>query len=260
MDVSLIGRYLSYLISGKSKFYIHSPFIYEFVMEVINDKRHYYDFDRIESMRLKLLDFKKEVEVLDLGAGSHGSNASTRKVSDICKLAACSPKNGRLLFSICQKYKPRNILELGTSLGIGTAYLATARKSAQVYTIEGAPAIAGLARTNLKHLGLQNIHSYIGSFSDVLPTVLNDMGQVDLAYIDGHHDEEATIAYFNRIKPFLHSDSIVIFDDINWSNGMYAAWQAIEADPDVIIALNLFRLGVVFFKEDVAKQAMKLYY
>jgi len=211
-------------------------------------------------LRKKLTEYDRSVEVVDLGAGSRVDNSSERKVSQIAKSVSTPKKSGQLLFRICQHYKPKNIIELGTSLGIGTVYLANGYGDANVHTIEGSPEIAKLARANFDFLKEENIESHTGSFDEVLPQVLNRLESVDLAFIDGNHRKEPTLRYFDLLKKKKTNESIFVFDDIHWSSEMYEAWQTIAADPEVTVALDLFSLGIVFFRADIAKQQMSLYF
>lgn len=202
----------------------------------------------------------QSIEVEDLGAGSRVSKGKQRKVADIARAAAITPKAGQLLFRIAQFYKPKTMLELGTSLGIGSIYLANGMLNGQLYTIEGSPKVADIAQHNFKNLKETNITSLVGSFDDHLPNLLGKLKQVDLAFIDGNHRKEPTLRYFRQIKEYCTADSILIFDDIHWSNEMYSAWQEIQSDQDVTVSLDLFRLGIVFFRKDIAKQNVQLYF
>ena len=61
-------------------------------------------------------------------------------------------------------------------------------------------------------------------FDDAIDDFLHEgLSGIDIADIDGHHEKLATLHYFERIKPMLNPDSVVIFDDIYWSKDMYDA-------------------------------------
>ena len=148
-----------------------------------------------------------------------------------------------------KKYKPARIIELGTSLGISAAYLAKADPQTEVITIEGSPEIAKLAAENFKTLGIQNIIQRTGDFNQVLPELLNDQ-EAGLVFIDGNHRYEPTVRYFEWILPHTGDDSILIFDDIHWSPEMEKAWAAISAHPSVTCSIDLFFLGMIFFRSE----------
>lgn len=257
----LIRQYLVYLLKAKNAHGVHSPFVFEFINDVLKDKRHYYAFDEIKKLRAEMYANQTLLNVEDFGAGSHKQNFKQRKVCDIARTAGRNEKFGQLLFRIIQKYKPLQIVELGTSMGLGTAYIALANQEAQVSSIEGSHEIAEQAAKHFAQLNIHNIAQHTGNFDVVLTDILKGIGQVDLLFVDGNHRMKPTLQYFNEAKPFLHPQSIVIFDDIHWSEEMHAAWQIIKDDPMVTLSLDLFYFGIVFFqKEFKVKQDFVLRY
>lgn len=146
-------------------------------------------------------------------------------------------------------------MELGTSLGITTSYLALASPHAKVLTIEGAPEVAALAQAHFKHLGLQNVAQIVGNFNDTLPTALQQMPHPDLVYIDGNHRCQPTLHYFHTLLPTVQDHTILVFDDIHWSKEMETAWATIKSHPEVTLTIDLFFIGLVFFSHNFkAKQ------
>lgn len=251
---SYIRRYLSYLFKAKTKYYIHSPFVYQLCEEVIFDKRHYYAFEDIAYLRKKLLTSKEIIKVTDYGAGSQVFKKEQRAISKIVKHASIPPKFGRLLFRLVHHFSPCNILELGTSLGMSTLYQAKAMPSANIISLEGCPNTAQIARSNFSVLQAHNIDVVVGQFKDTLSTVLKKFETLDFIFIDGHHQQEATLSYFEQCLPFIHNNSIIIFDDIHWSSGMEKAWQAIKKHPNISVTIDVFKFGIVFFRKEQEKE------
>src|SRR5258708_15112664 len=240
----LAQKYLwYYLTAANGKGHgIHSPFVFDFVTKLLNDSQPYAAYEPIERLRRRLHGNNTMINLADMGAGSaYKSAMHTRSIADIAKRAAKPRRLGQLLYRVARHYKPTRILELGTSLGISTAYLAADAPAATVYTIEGAPAIAALAGDNLQTLGLP-AKCITGSFDDVLPNLLPAIHPIDLVFIDGNHRQEPTLHYFNLLLPHLSKNSILIFDDIHWSAEMEAAWATIKADPHVLLTIDLFFL------------------
>jgi predicted O-methyltransferase YrrM len=248
--VSLGFKYVQYFVmaqNGKGHG-IHSPFVFDFITLVLNDTGEYYCYELLEVHRAELLKNKNEIEVLDLGAGSRKGTTVQRRISDIARNALKPAKFSRLLFRMANYFKSQTILELGTSLGITTSYLAYADHAAKVLTMEGVPAIADLARNHFGLLGLKNIELLEGNFDDTLQTALGRLNKVDFAYIDGNHRFEPTVRYFKQMFPTLHADSVVVFDDIHWSEEMEQAWEAVKKEDGVTLTIDLFFIGIVFFK------------
>ena len=158
-------------------------------------------------------------------------------------------KYGFLLYRIARFFKPRTILELGTSFGITTSYLAKAAPAAKVYTLEGSPAIARIARQNFSSLSIHNITLVEGDFDNTLSPLLGRLQAVDLAFVDGNHQKIPTISYFEQLLEKKNEDSVFIFDDIYWSPGMEEAWKAIKDHAAVTLSIDLFFVGIVFFKQ-----------
>ena len=246
----LIKQYLIYLWKARSAHGVHSPFVFQFINEVLKDERHFYFFDEIKKLRNEMYADKTLLNFEDFGSGSHLNYLKQRAVNDIAKTAGRNEEFGKLLFRIVNKYKPQCILELGTSMGLGTAYLATADTESQVHTIEGSKEIAAQAKKHFAKLGIANITQHVGNFDEVLSPILQQLQRIDLLFVDGNHRRIPTLTYFENAKPFLHQNSIVIFDDIHWSEEMHEAWHMIKADPMVTLSIDLFYFGIVFFQSD----------
>lgn len=229
---------------------VHSPFVFDFIVHVLNDKTGYPAYGRVEGLRRQLLTDEQLLTVEDFGAGSALGHTRQRKVAAIARHAAKSRKLSQLLFRIAHYYRPATILELGTSLGVSSAYLAMAHPGAKVVTGEGSGAVAEKARANFQQLALNNIQLVQGNFDDTLPAMLQQLGPVGLAFLDGNHRLEPTLRYFEQILSHTGEQSIVILDDIHWSDGMEQAWQQVKEHPAVTLTIDLFFVGLVFFRKD----------
>jgi predicted O-methyltransferase YrrM len=231
---------------------IHSPFVFDFVTGVLNDKRNFSFYNKIENLRSQLLHDNTMIEVEDFGAGSTIHKLSQRTISAIAKNSASSAKQGQLLFKIANYYHPNTIIELGTSLGIATAYLASANINANMVTLEGSAAISDIAEKNFQKLGLNNIEIVKGNFDDTLSDVIGKKIEslIDLAYIDGNHRKESTLKYFNMLLARTGDSSVIVFDDIHWSWDMEEAWNEIKSDSRALLTIDLFFIGLVFFRKD----------
>lgn len=253
----LAKKYLRYwLTSDNGKGHgMHSPFVFQFILHVLNNKSGYVPPAEIEQLRKVLLHDKRVLEIEDFGAGSRVVVNKKRQVSELANTALKPKKYAQLLFRLVSHYRPQIILELGTSLGITTSYFSAANPSAQIETIEGSRAIAGVAAENFEKLKLKNIQQAVGNFDAVLPGIIKKMPGIDLAYIDGNHRYQPTMSYFQLLLPAMHNDSILVFDDIHWSKEMEMAWEEIKQHPGVKCTVDVFFLGFVFFrKEFKAKQ------
>lgn len=248
----LAAKYIKYYLTasnGKGHG-IHSPFVFDFIIHVLNDKKKYPAYILIEQQRKKMLADKRILEIEDFGAGSTAGNHKKRSIDSIARSALKSKKLGQLLFRIAKHYQPATMLELGTSLGLSAAYLASGHPPGKLITCEGAAAVASIAKENFTALGIKNIETVTGSFDHVLPGILKNTNQLQLVFIDGNHRKAPTLQYFHQIIAAIQMPAIVIFDDIHWSVDMEEAWQEIKDHSSVILTVDLFFMGLVFFSPD----------
>ena len=257
-QLSYALRYVKYALKAKDEHSLHSPFLFELYENAIKPNAAYYKFKEVEAVRSQMLSDETKINVVDLGAGSRVSKSNQRKVSSIAKHAVKPAKYGQLLFRLVNYFKPQIILELGTSLGITTSYLASVNSNAKVITFEGSPEIAKLALANFEKLGIDNVELVEGNFDVTLATKLSQVEQIDFAFIDGNHQKQPTLDYFEQIIARSHNDTVIVFDDIHWSSGMEEAWNIIKADERVSITLDFFYLGVAFLRKEQVKQEFVL--
>jgi len=229
---------------------IHSPFVFDFISKVLCDENGYPEYAKVESLRKKLLRERTELTMEDYGAGSASSPSNKRSVASIAKRAVKSKKFGQLLFRIVRNYQPQSIIELGTSLGVTTSYLALANPGSNLVTLEGSSEIVGVARENLRHLQVENTRIVEGNFDYTLPAVLYQLPTIDFAFVDGNHRREPTENYFNWLLAKSSTNSIFVFDDIHWSKEMEHAWHNISNNFAVRCSIDLFFMGIVFFRQE----------
>jgi predicted O-methyltransferase YrrM len=229
---------------------IHSPFIFQFVTKILNDKLHYTDYDNVEELRKLLLNDHTIIKIEDFGAGSSVNKSCDRTIGTITENSAKPAKQGQLLYRMVKTFQPNSILELGTSLGLTTSYLSLANPQANIYTMEGSDEVALKALSNFKKLGLKNISMIRGNFDETFVPLINSQSSIDFCFVDGNHRFEPTLRYFNALLPLVQNDSILIFDDIHWSREMEQAWDTIKSNPAVRCSIDLFSIGILFFREE----------
>ena len=252
--------YLKYLIRSIHLHGIHSPFVFQFQQEILKNKIPFYCFDEIESIRAKLLLTPLEISVLDLGAGSKKGNSQKKKISQITRTSLKQAKYAQLLYRIVYQHQPQHILEIGSSLGITSSYLAKACPKSKIITLEGSPEIAKIAKINFEKLNLENINLIVGDFKDSLAPAIQQLDRLDFVYFDGNHQEQATLQYFNQCLEHASENSLFVFDDIYWSKGMEKAWSQIKKHPKVRVSIDLYEMGILFFKSNQEKQDFTIYH
>lgn len=180
------------------------------------------------------------------------AETETKTVAQVCR-ASVTPAVGRLLYALVRTFQPSSGVEMGSCLGLSAAYQASALAElgrGRLVTMEGQPSFARRADRTLASLKLGRAEVVPGWFQDTLGGVLDRVAPVDWAYVDGHHDEQATQDYFARLLCSLAGEAVLVFDDINWSDGMRRAWRAIAHHPRVAVVADLYVVGIVVVRAE----------
>lgn len=248
-----LKSYLNFISKATNQHGVHSPFVFDLLVNCFYKESEVGTYKKVNAYLEDLLNIDTKIEVLDFGVGSKQLPSNYRSVKDIAKRAGISRKRSKLLIRLVHYLKAQEILEIGTSLGIGSASLAQGNQKARIISLEGCPATAKIAQDQLAKFGFNQVTIEVGEFNKTLPQVLGDK-TFDLIYFDGNHQEKATIDYFNRCIHHVHNDTVFIFDDIYWSKGMSQAWKTVQNHQKVSVSIDTFRWGLLFFRKEQAKQ------
>lgn len=255
MDLSCVPDYLIYLASSRHRrgHGIHSPFVFNLVSDVFRNKIGPDIVCSIEKTRESLLADSRTINVTDLGAGSKIMKSNLRKVSDIARYSSVPKKYGILLANLARTFGESGILEFGTSLGISTMYMAAHCPDAEIITMEGCPATSEIAADNFKKSKMNNITILTGSFDELLPELKLKAVSPGMVFIDGNHRREPVLKYFNEVAEMSGQESIVVIDDIHSSRAMSDTWNDIKRHEKVTASVDVFRMGMVFFRKGMAR-------
>lgn len=253
-NVRFAKDYLRYRSKAITRHGLHSPFVYRLVDNIIYDFKSKNVYTQVEEVRRGLLNDSRVITVTDLGAGSRVNNDSRKRVSDIAKHALKSPRLAQVIYRLVADLQPKNIIELGTSLGVTSIYLQKAAPRAHVYTLEGCPEIANIARESFAKAGTKDIELIPGNFDDTFKALIDSLDHIDFVFVDGNHKKDATLNYFEWCLPKVHENTLLIFDDIHWSQGMKDAWAQVKAHPQVTVTVDLFWMGLVYFRKGQVRE------
>jgi predicted O-methyltransferase YrrM len=247
-SAQLLVKYLDFLLcASNSKGHgIHSPYVFDFVTKVLQDKTSYQEYEIWNAWRQSLLIDFTLLPVQEIGAGSRYGKSNIRSVSSLAKTAAKTPRTAKFIFRIARYCQPQTILELGTSLGLTAGFFSLASPASTIYTIEGVDSIAEKAEENMAEWGCKNVRIEKGNLDTKLCELLGRISKPDLVFMDGNHQEEATKRYFLQLLPHLSSTAMIIVDDIHWSHGMEKAWSFIQTHKMVNLTIDFFQFGVAF--------------
>ena len=207
---------------------------------------------KIEVERNRLLSSHEPLVDGTLGEG--GLYDQGRTISDACLVSKSAEACGFLL-ALTRKLNPTLVIELGTNVGISSAYLASALEinggDRLITTMDASPYRQRLAADVHRRTGLNRRVQYVeGLFTDTLKPTLSRMDAVDLAFIDGHHQYQPTLDYMEIILECASEDAALVFDDIRWSEGMRKAWDRIRHDERFGLVVDLHSMGICFRRED----------
>ena len=250
---------------------VHSPYLFEWVRMVMMDKNAYYIWGEIERCREKMLRDERELEFVDYGSGKlKGENGERRRVCDIARRSLAKRKYAQMLSRLVNwlgashslengsgtayslEFRGLTIVELGTSLGVTTAYMAAMDSRNRVVTFEGCEAVANIAKENWKALNINNIECRVGKID--VEELVRDIERLDVAFIDANHTYMSTCEYFDVLAGKVREKSVIVVDDIHYSEEMEKAWKAICADERVTSTIDLYQMGLVFFDKHYWKR------
>lgn len=249
-----IKAYFNFLWNSKNQHGVHSPFVYSLVTKCFYDQNPKPEYKILKAYRNDLLCNKNTIEVTDFGAGSRVFKSNTRQISKIAQTAGITPMRAELLCRIVSYFQPENILEIGTSLGLATSALSLGSMKAKITTLEGCPETAGIAKNQFQKFKLDNIESVITEFTAYFKNCQRNTEHYQLIYFDGNHSKQATLDYFELLLPTIANETVWIFDDIHWSEGMEEAWEIIKNHPKVTVTIDTFQWGLVFFRYEQEKE------
>ena len=245
--------YLRHWLLKVDEHSIHSPFFFDFYKNVLAKNEPPTSFQKLEKLRTDLLSNQTKIVVEDMGAGSIELKKNTRSLSDIANTSLAQKNYCELYYRIAKHLKAKKIVELGTSLGVTTLYLAELA-SARVITFEGSHSIANIALTNFEYFEKNNIKLIEGNLNTTLHNFLQETEKINLVLMDANHRYEPTLKYFTLLMKRVNESSIIIMDDIHRSEEMEKAWEWVKANELVYGTIDLYQCGIVFFEPSLNKQ------
>ncbi|TAF66292.1 MAG: class I SAM-dependent methyltransferase [Cytophagales bacterium] len=251
-----------YWLRAKNEYHIHSPFLYDLYTKVIKKSQSYSKEKHIEieHYRKVLAKERRFITIQDYGAGSKIFKTPQRSIAQIIRYTVSPPAFGQLMYRLVAYFNPYYVVELGTNLGFTTAYLAKALKEGELFSLEGCAATQAEARKNLEHWQLDRVHLLLGNIDDTFPKLIEELPQIDFLLIDANHSYEATWRYFEWSLSKIHENSVLVIADIYWSEGMQRAWAEISKHVEVSLSVDLYEVGILFFRKKQAKQHFILHW
>lgn len=259
-SLETIPLYINYFFKVVDKHFIQAPYIFQIYSKLLNGIKNNNGIVEIEKIREALLLDNSIVKDLNFGAGSKVSKSFQRSISSIARSGISSKKDCIFLGELIKINKPKTILELGTALGISTAYMAILAPSAKITSFEGNIGLIKKATGIIEELNIQNAEIIQGDIDLTLSQFVQSGREIDMAIIDANHTGKALLRYFDMLLPNMHKDGMMVIDDIRWSKSMYSGWREITKKSKVSISIEFQNRGLLFFRKCMQKQHYVLSY
>lgn len=238
-------------------FGVHSPFVFNLITKVIEEKCPYYSFYDIELVRKQLLFKDEQITYPDR---RQQGRMKSRTIAEITEREAIKPEHGALLFRLTNYFKSVNILQLGPCMGISTLYLTSYSAGLKCIALENVPEFATIANWAFKKAAHNAIDLRTGSYRELLPQALQDMGKVDFVFFNTLYEQQNNIWLFNECIRHIHNDTVFVFDGIKSNRKMRDFWKEICRHNEVTVTIDLYSLGIVIFNKKLHKRDYKVYF
>ena len=255
MNFYYVKKYLDYILfsSHKRGHGIHSPFVFNLITKVFRNKINPDVVFNIEKIRQMMISDKRLINVNDYGSGTEGTRGTLRKITEIKKHSTIPKRYGLLLAALSREFGKPGMIAVGTSLGLSPLYLAAGSPDVTVHLIESHPEILEIVKDNIVSSEPGNISLYTGKFEEALAEIANKGIKPGLFFIDGDHSNEKMLRYFKKVAEMGDRNSLIVLNDINGSAEMGETWKKIKKHEKVSLTVDIFRMGLVFFREGVSR-------
>ena len=194
-------KYFQFLLKSSNQHGVHSPFVYQLVTKCLYkkiDKNSWKTFQKSNNELLK-----------------------NKKIKN-------SHKKAKILLKLIHYFKPKNNLEITSSLDLAVIKHAMNSRNTCVTTIANTP-------------------------TEISEVTLNR--KFDCIYF---HKNQITLKTFNTCLKTINNNSFFIFNDIYENSETIKNWSSIKNHPKVKVSLDLFYFGVIFFRKEQAKEHFKI--
>lgn len=236
---------------------VHSPFVFNLITKVIEERCSYYSFYDIELIRKQLL-FRDDI--IAYPDKQQKGKLRRRTVGEIVEREAIKPKHGALLFRLANYFKPQSILQLGSSMGLSTLYLTSYASGLKCIALENIPEFAPIARIAYEKGARNPVDLRTGSNKELLPQALEELKQVDFVFFNTLYEQPDNVWLFNECTKYVHDGSLFVFEGIKASRKMREFWKEICACPEVTVTIDLYSMGIVFFNKKLHKRNYIVYF
>ncbi len=163
-----------------------------------------------------------------------------------CK-GAFTKANYIFLYGFVFYLRPHNIIEIGSSFGVGTVTMALALKESKtpghIYTYDIDTNAVSMVKLHSKQMKVDTIiSSSVGTSNNVKELKIK---RFDLAFIDGSHRYEGVMKDFNNLKNICN---YIIFHDIQGCPEVQKFFKEVQGEKLGIMGINDKLAGMGLWK------------
>ena len=217
---------------------VHSPFVFDLITTVIEEKRFYYCYERLKLVRESLLENRDRVVFNNRGY----------TVNEFLKRFCFSEREDMLLFRLANRFQPRTIYIHGCDLGLAPLYLTSWSEGAVCTVIESEPSLAAIAQKTIVEHPSASIDFHTSFNPENTENRIFDFIVLGKTF---------SIDAFESFLPYINDNSIIVISDIHSSEKNRKIWKRICVAPKVTVTIDLYSLGIVFFNPKLHRKTYK---
>ena len=226
---------------------VHSPFVFDLITNVIEEKSFYYAYHDISLIREQLIQKKRFIDY-------NGEQINLKKA---LRKYGISKKEGEFLFRLTNHYKPRTILSISSSGGLAPLYLSRYGSNVECVTLEYETDLYDLAVHFLNRETNTSHYIWLCSYYDFYPPKISMFNQIDCIYMGKELGVNSLYYSFNQCIPLIHDKTFCVLAGIHSSTEKLNYWNELCQHPNVTVAVDLYQMGLLFFDPKLNKRVYK---
>lgn len=196
---------------------VHSPFVFNLINKVIEEKSPYYAY----------LDIRREV-------------------NKIITPSLYVQKQNLLAFRLVNYFNAFNILELGSKFGVNTLSMLTFSKQAHCYCYE-----PDIQKKEIAEKILNNYLSQVTFLNSPFDIKVNAL--FDAIFIDLKHNSCIAKDNFDQVLALCSEKTFLFVDGIRENEKLNQIWSCLSDNERRTAKLDFFHFGILFFNKQVSR-------
>jgi hypothetical protein len=225
---------------------VHSPFAFDLITNVIEERCMYYCYEILDNLCLQLQQDSYRIKCGD----------KELTVKQAMRKFCFSTGGYKLLFRLANRFHPGKILIVGSGLGLTPLYVAAYSKNVDCIVFEQEPSIAIIARNMIGKYARSSISVYDNVYGG---SDLPELGNFDFIVWGENKPFAAgfSLEVFEDMLRHVTDKSVMVISGINESRTDKRIWKKLCAHPRVSVTFDLYSFGIVFFTHKLNRKRYK---